>query len=234
VLAERLVAQGRDQILIGECQRLEQLEGGVRPFDPDEFIKLKGARALELWQQAVLRRLFQWREEQAERKNLPPFKVLPHPLLVDLAASAPRDLAGLSNVPGFSPKLVERYGPKLLEVIEQGLADGPLARSPQLPARDGTDGLDEAGLELFDRLKTKRTHLGEKAGFDSSLVLNRHVLPHLAKQRPKSLAELAGLPGMQPWQVEQFGAEFLELIRRFEQDLASGKIDLRPRRRRPR
>jgi hypothetical protein len=65
-------------------------------------------------------------------------------------------------------------------------------------------------------------------------VLNRHVLPRLVKERPKTLEALAALPGVQPWQVERFGAEFLELIQRFEQDLSSGKIDLRPRRRRPR
>jgi ribonuclease D len=234
ILEQRLVESGRDVIHHGECLRLEQLEASPKPFDPDEFVKLKGARTLDLAQQAVLKRLFRWREEQAERKNLPPFKVLPHPVLVDLAAALPASFEELLRVPGFSPKLAERHGQRILEEVILARREGPLEKSPFLPARDGTDGLDEAGLELFDRLKQKRTQLGEKAGFDSSLVLNRHVLPRLVKERPKTLEALAALPGVQPWQVERFGADFLELIRRFEQDLASGKIDLRPRRRRPR
>ncbi|MDP6957021.1 MAG: HRDC domain-containing protein, partial [Planctomycetota bacterium] len=63
-------------------------------------------------------------------------------------------------------------------------------------------------------------------------LLNRHGLLQLASQRPTNREQLAKLTGLQPWQVEEKGTELLELIAVFEQDLASGKVNPRRRRRR--
>jgi superfamily II DNA helicase RecQ len=110
--------------------------------------------------------------------------------------------------------------------VARAQALGPLPR--QRPEPRG-DGADEAA-ELEDRLKEWRKQRGLEQGIDSSLVLNRHAMGRIARARPRSVEELAVVDGLVDWQFESFGAELVELVGRFEADLAAGRIELGRRR----
>ena len=221
---------GRRDVHDGECERLEGLEPPERRFEPSEFIRLKGARNLDLGRQAVLRELFVARDALARDADRPPFQIVSHGTLVELALRAPRDERSLARVEGMSPKVVRRHGEALLDAIVKGRERGPLEETPRLPSRDGTDRLDEWGRELFERLKKLRTKLAERERMSASLVLNRHVLPRLAEQRPAEPSDLERVEGLQAWQRERFGRDLLEAIATFERDREAGRITL-PRRR---
>ncbi len=228
-LSAELRDRGRLDIAHSEFQRLEALVPPVREFDPDEFLRLKGARALDRMQMRALRELFVLRDRLARDRNVPPFKVIGHPQLVELARCMPRGNADLGRVAGLSPRVTQRIGGQLLEAVRRARELGPLESLPSLGARDGTDVLDEAGAELHERLKNVRKRVAERERIDASLVLNRHVLLELALRRPESEEQLAMLL---PWQRDLLGREVLETVRRFGEDLAAGRIELRRRRRR--
>jgi ribonuclease D len=90
--AQRAELEERERAVVvaGEYQRLENLAAPARAFDPDEFVRLKGARALSLQRMQVLRELFVLRDDLARRRDVPPFKVLGNNLLIEIARRSPR------------------------------------------------------------------------------------------------------------------------------------------------
>ncbi len=227
-LATRLSERGREVIVASECRRLETLDVPAREFNADEFLRLKGARTLDRLQLQVLRELFVTRDGIARERNQPPFKVLAHPMLVEIARHMPASHALLARVPGMSPKVAGRIGGALVDAVRRGRERGPLEQIPELPAKDGTHVLDEAGVELHERLKGARKKVAEAEGLEASLVLNRHVLLELAQRRPKTDADL-GL--LEPWQRELVGRELLDTVAAFERDVAKGDVAPRSKRR---
>ncbi|MEW6074389.1 MAG: HRDC domain-containing protein [Planctomycetota bacterium] len=220
-----LTERGRVPIVEGECRRLEGMTAPAHAFDPDDFVRLKGARTLNPRQAQLLRELFILRDELASRRDVPPFKVLGNGMLVEIARHLPRSSRALEEIEGLSSKVVRRLGDELLDAARRARERGPLERMPRVPARDGTGDLDDAAYELHERLKAWRKGRGQAEGLDSSLVLNRRTLLHLAAARPGDRRALAATNGILAWQIEAFGDEILALIARFDEDLAAGRIE---------
>ena len=94
-LKEELETRGRMAIVEGECKRLEKLEPAPRSFNADDFLRVKGARALTPRQMQALRQLFILRDELARSRDVPPFKVLGNGALVAIARDrAPQSVLG--------------------------------------------------------------------------------------------------------------------------------------------
>jgi ribonuclease D len=228
-----LARTGRDVIVESECRRLEALEPPDNSFDADEFVRIKGARALPPLERQVLRELYVLRERLAAEANQPPFRILNNETLILIAQTRPRHREELSRVPRVSSRQVRLYGDLLLEAVRRALELGPLKRFPALPARDGTGGFTEEQVLLHDRLKQWRKEVAERMGIDAAYVLNRHVLLRLVQQRPTDTGALARVEGVQPWQLERHGAEIVAVIARFEGELRRGELPLSGRRRGP-
>jgi superfamily II DNA helicase RecQ len=135
----------------------------------------------------------------------------------------------LTRVPGFSAKQARRWGDALLAAVERGLAAEPVRRLPSLPSKDGTSGFDHVQQELHERLKNWRKDESAKVGIDSAYLLNRHVLLELTLVRPATPEALRAIVGLQAWQLERYGDALLGVLRRFEEDLAAGRVELRGR-----
>jgi ribonuclease D len=224
--------QDRAMIVAGECARLERLEPADAPFEPNEFVRLKGARALAPIERQVLRELFTLRETLASASDQPPFRIVNNEVLVRLAQRRPKGRRDLADVAGFSHKQIKRMGDEVLAAVRKAEELGPLQRLPSLPSKDGTGELGDDAFELHERLKRWRKERAAKLGIESGYLVNRHVLLALAKQRPTSPEALAAIDGVLAWQLERFGEELVALMRGFERDLAAGKVE--PSRRRGR
>ena len=222
-MLDELEQRGRTMVVDGECRRLEALEPVEREFEPDEFLRLKGARGLDLQQMQNLRELYVLRDKLARERDVPPFKVLGNPVLVDLAREGPHTLRQLEQA-RLSPKLIKRWGSPLLSALKRARRLGPLSRVPRLRPKDPAARLDEIHVELHERLKNWRKNQAKADEMDASLILNRHVLVRLAAERPQGREALEGVDGLLPWQIELFGDAILGVIATFERDLAAGRI----------
>src|SRR3954469_22897600 len=105
-----------------EFERLSRVRASAEAPAAASFWRVKGARDLPPAKAALLEALFAYREEQAQRIDQPPFKVMGEPTLLELVRRAPRHMADLSAVPGLSPDQIRRHGAALLRAIEGGLA----------------------------------------------------------------------------------------------------------------
>lgn len=223
----------RDVVVASECRRLEALVPPDHGFDPDEWVKLKGARTLPPIDRQVLRELFRLRDEIARADDEPPFRVLNNETMLAIAATKPRTRQALQSVPGFSPRQARKFGDDVLAAIGRALELGPLTRFPRVESREGTDDFDDEQIELHERLKQVRKVVAEEAGIDSAYVLNRHVLRRIALEKPLDRAALARVEGVHDWQVDRFGHRLVEAITRFEDERVRGALPISVRRRRP-
>ena len=211
---QELDSTRRRRIVDGECRRLEQLVPADNAFEPDEFLRIQGARQLEPQAQQALRELFVLRDRLARESDLPPFKVIHNDVLMQLAARAPANQREFDELTGLSPRQSRRYGADILAALTRARELGPITRMPALLSKDGTSELDDQEFELHERLKEWRREQAIKEGFDASLVLNRHVLLRLAKIKPRHMEELAGVEGLLSWQASEMGPQLVLLIDR--------------------
>ena len=70
--------------------------------DPDKVWRVKGSNILSRQSLGVLRELWRWRENEALAANRPPFFILPHDTLIDIAAT----VAAVNNVDPLIPSLM--------------------------------------------------------------------------------------------------------------------------------
>jgi ribonuclease D len=225
-----LAARAREHFVEGECRRLEALEPPDASFDPDEFVKLKNARVLEPVGRQVLRELFTLRERLASESDQPPFRIMNNETLLEIARILPRSAHELQRIPGISPKQGRRLGEAVLESVRRGMELGPLRKLPQLPNREGTSDFSDEEIELHERLKNLRKELAQKLGIDSAYLINRHVLPRIARAKPRTLAELAKTEGILDWQVRDYGPDLLKVVEQFERERDAGMLPVGRRR----
>ena len=208
---EALTEAGRTREAQEEFERLARVgsdsgddDGNAGP-DPAAFWRVKGSRDLTPAQSAVLQALFAYREQQAERIDRPPFKVMGEETLMALVRLAPRDAESLKGVPGMTPDQIQRHAHGVLEAIQQGL-EAPAQRPPQAEREP-----DEV-RNRYDRLHTWRKDRAKARGVESDVILPRTALWDLARRPPRTLDELAHIADFGPWRRETYGAEILTLL----------------------
>jgi ribonuclease D len=217
ILLRRLEAAGRVSHVEEECLLMEQLEFEPREFDPDDYLRLKGIGKLSDDQMRVLRRLFVFREKEAERVDRPPFKVIPNRTLVDLARQLPdrEDDLPLSR----RSSIRRKYAKKLLREIEEGLDEDwkvDRRRKKKKPKRsrkkEPSRLTGRAADRAMEALKNWRNDLTEQRGFTSHNVVSNAVLKRIASARPYTLDELRDVQDVRNWQAEEFGEPILDVL----------------------
>ena len=192
-----------------EFARLAQLRGDSDNAAPDPmaFWRVKGARDLTPARAAVLQALFAYREQQAERLDRPPFKVMGEATLMELARRAPGHAEDLRRLPGMTPEQIHRHADGVLHAIQQGL-QAPAPRAPQ------ADRESDEVRDRYDRLHTWRKERARARGVESDVILPRTALWDLARRAPRTQGELAHITDFGPWRRDTYGDEILALLSR--------------------
>ena len=164
--------------LITECTR-------PRPADTDGMWRVKGSHLLGRSALAILRELWQWRENEAIATNRPPFFVLSHDAMVGVAAAA----ATQRPIETYLPRnFSERRRVGLAKAIADGLRIAPdklpkvLQRSNHRPT--------EAERKRFLELQKRRDAHAHQLGIDPTLIASRGTLSDLARNWEKYVGDL--------------------------------------------
>jgi ribonuclease D len=209
-LADDLVAMGRLAWAEEECAALAAQPALERVDDPDAFARLKGARELAPRSLAALRALYELRERLALAADRPPFKILGEAILVQLAARLPADHAALATVPGCTPRVVERWGEQILDVIARA-PDTAGAISPAAP-HGRRLSVPAAMRHRVEALRQWRSGASQRLGLEPGLVLPNRLIAAIAHAAPRDLDELVAVDGVRRWRVDAFGVEVLAAL----------------------
>ncbi len=184
-LRSELDARGRLAWHQESCARLIQDTATQAPPDPDSLWRIKGSHALERPALAVLRELWHWRESEARAANRPPFFVMSHDALVQVAAAA---AAAQPTELFLPPRISARRRGSLMEAIEQGLRVAPEHRPH--PLRRVNHRASEAEKRRLDELQKRRDTRAAGLGLDPTLVASRAMLSGLAHDWDRHASEL--------------------------------------------
>jgi ribonuclease D len=211
VLADRLRAMGR---LEWAQEEFELLGAAARLFtEPDEpgYLRLKGAKALKGRSLAILRELFEWREQIARRSDKAAFRILNNEPLLFMAKSPPGDMAALKAVRGISPDQAERRGKEILAAVQRALEipDRDLPRVER-PIRPPPDAALDARLE---RLKAVRNALAQRYDLPPGVLCPNGVLEAIARVNPASIQQMAQIRELRRWQLGELGTGLLAALK---------------------
>jgi ribonuclease D len=209
ILERELEERGRIEWAREDCLRLEEVQA-AGPRTGPLFTRVKGAAALDPRALAILEELLAWREGEAERRDVPPFRVLGNESLLEVARNAPADAAALAGVRELPHRMADRYGRALLAAVSRGVAvpEERLAAYPR-PERGTRDREVEARL---DRLKAWRTVESARLGIAPGILINNDLLGEIARTVPRLPEELLGLGSMKGWQRRELGPGILAAL----------------------
>ncbi len=177
-------------------------------FDPDSFWSINGIRDLSRQQQAILKALNIYRDQEAQRRDQPLFKIFNERTMVELARQAPTDMDELARVHGMSRGQIRRYGRALLRVI----GNGKKAQPPAFPRRQHKRRSDAVVLR-YDRLHKWRKKRAQSRGVESDVIVSRAALWEIASTNPQSGDELEQLESIGPWRCAAYGDEILRVVK---------------------
>ena len=173
------------------CARLIA-ESAIPPqIDPDEVWRIKGSTLLVPAALAVLRELWHWREREAIAASRPPFFVLAHEKMIEIAAVA-------SQREPVEPLIPLRMHPRrkanLLEAIRVAHTVPP-ENFPQI-IHHRSQRPTEAEFRRFRDLEKIRNGHAHALQIDATLIAPKSVLGDLARDWDKHA------PDLMKWQRE--------------------------------
>lgn len=193
-----------------ECQMLS----GVRPGEDSQgpfFLRFKGAGRLRRGELALLEALLTWRDQTAQKKDRPPFKVLGGQEILRIVETDPKDLQDLMKSGILSPRQTKMFARELSAVIE-GVHDLPGQTLPVFPRQKRKPAPGNDALRRMEALKNWRDRKAEKLGLDPALLMNKEALAAVAAIDPLDLDRLLAAGALKPWQQRAFSKEIVKIL----------------------
>ncbi len=197
ILTRELKRLGRLDWLEQQCRA--QIDSGGTGFAPptENDWRIGRSERLRGSGQSVLHAVWHWREAQAQRLDTPPFKVCGNALLLKIAEAAEAGEPEANILASVQlGKRHDRIFPSLAAAVRAGLVRDPKTL-PRRPGRDPNHvSLNQAEIELQDRIRSDRDRVAKKLEIDPTLIANRSQLAQIARA-PKRIHEV-----LLPWQAD--------------------------------
>jgi len=212
-LADRLKTEiealGRQSWVAEECQLLSH----VRPAETDDaplYLKFRGAGRLKPRNLAVLEELLQWRQQIAEKKDRPPFKIVGNAALMGLSVHQPTLHQEIEKFIPIKPRQLRMYADDWIAAIQQAqrLDAADLPRYPRkiIPK---TPPLIAPRMRA---IKKWRDRTARSLGIDAPVLMNKAMMTAVASDNPGNLTALARIPLLRQWQIQHFGQDMLAAL----------------------
>ena len=209
LLNEEVEKRGRADQILEEFKLMEELAWTRKPFDPDDYIRIKGANALPPEGQQILRELVGIRDQLAKEKDLPPFKVAHSADLVRLATERPADETAFLEI--FPRGRIVKDRLLWLEAISRGAAlTKPLPKKSKKAGSVSSVPMTRYQQKLFVKLRLWRDKQAEAEGVEASMILTTLGLADIIKKRVASVEMLKTSSIIRKWQIDRYGEQLVK------------------------
>lgn len=206
-MQDDLARTGREHWVGGEMEVLgDRRTYIVEPVDAWKRLKTRTNKPRFM---AMIQALAAWREQEAQRRDLPRNRVVRDEALMEIAADPPKSRDQLSKVRGFSAKMADGpFGAAVLKIADD-VTSQPKENWPRLPKPVPPDPSLAPVVELLKVLLKRRCAEHNVA---QKLVCAAADLERIAAD------DNADVPALKGWRREVFGDAAV--------DLKSGRIGL--------
>lgn len=174
------------------------------------FWQMRHTRDVAKEDLAILQALWEWREEEAQRRDRPPFKIATDQTLVNLTSHQPQTVNDLDQIGGLGQQQIRQYGKALLATI----ADAQTHPVPEQPPVERSDAIEKPVQHRYDHLRQWRTEVATERGVAPEIIFSNNILLAIAQQMPHTKAELLEIPEVGPWKAETYGDAILQMLHR--------------------
>jgi ribonuclease D len=201
-----LSTRGRLHWADEEFARLVDVVRDTRREPQERYQRIRGWNQLKPRSAAVLRQLVVWRDEEAQRRNVPRARVMRDEVLLQLARHPPRQLHELRAVRGLHGSEVDRSGEQILAAVRAALTLPPSAW-PEV-RRERKSEPEFAGLvELLQAVMKARASEEEIA---PTLLATTTDLQRLVEVKVNRAA--LDLPLLKGWRRQLLGDLLLDVL----------------------
>lgn len=208
-LRERLLSEarplGREEWIESESRRLIER---VQDAEGDErWRRVAGSASLKRRDLAVLRELWEWRDEQARTADAPPRRIMRDEMLVEVAKRRPTSVADLHALRGLDRGAARKEGPEIVRAVQRGL-DLPDADLPHVHRRDDPPQVPV----LSQLLGVVANGLAAQHRVDPGLLSTSSDLQELVRWRLGHTSRTPEPFLLQGWRGEILGHTLLEIL----------------------
>ena len=204
-MREELIAIGRWEWAKEEFARLEQIRFAEKETNGEGFRRLKGINGLDRRSLAIVRALYDWRDELARAADRPPFKIFSNDLIVDIAKAKANTPEALNGMKSFPPPIRRRYEREIVRRVGEALALPEEALPEKGEAKPWMR--DKATESRIAKLKTVRDKKAKELKIDPGVLAPKHVLSAIATTR-----NLDEVPAMREWQKRVVGDDLMRSL----------------------
>lgn len=185
------------------------VESAMREDAPrsDDAWRIRGAGRLSRKEQHFLRAIWQWREVEASRSDIPSFKVLDNRRMTEIAIWNANGQT--TRQPSLPRSCVGRRRRAYDEALDAAHA-APEKDWPQRPV------LEEKPLPVdkrrVDQLKDAAAKRAEELGVPGPVLINRAALETIVRELPEKEADLIARCGLMTWQAELLAPVLLPVL----------------------
>ena len=174
------------------------------------FLRLKGARDLSRRELAVLREVANWRDTVAAQLDRATFRVIGNEALFEIARRPPMNTSELSTIKGMPKGMIERAGADIVAAVRHGM-EVPEAELPKFPKGQRWNK-DRDFDEKVNRLKAVRDAAATRLELDPGVLCSRERLENIARSGARTVEDLAAVPDLRRWQIEEMGDGFVKAL----------------------
>lgn len=200
-LLDELTREGRIPWLQADFARLEDPATYV-PVPEEQWRRVKRISALNRRQLAVAREVAAWRENEAQRRDVPKRWILGDESIVEIARRVPATAADVGAIRGVADKAGKGAQRGIAAAVSRGLAV-PDADLPSLTKRRRPQGDVDAAVDLMVAIVRLRAR---KHGVAMPLLASREDLERLAG------GEREASPLLEGWRRKMVGEELVRLL----------------------
>lgn len=184
------------------CEKVVKVSGISEKTESKEDVwRIKGSSKADPNALVYIYELWKWRDEEARKKDRPPFMILRN-----------EDIIEFAEWRGKNPQSPLRQGPVFLKRFsgenfanfEKAVLKAdrtPAAERPQ--PRQRAEWRDERpDLEKLDPLLAACKVLAQKLQIEPSILASRGTLTAIVQNKPQSIEQVMEISGMMKWQAE--------------------------------
>ncbi|MBU0982488.1 MAG: HRDC domain-containing protein [candidate division Zixibacteria bacterium] len=169
------------------------------PQDPDDLWRIKGTSYLEPRHLVFVRKIWRWRDREAQKADLPPFRIMPNQLLLDLAVwSADHQRLPLEK----GPRLPRHCTGKRLNYLRQALDSARSLPSDKWPQHRKSGVYEPIDSAEFKALRSGVARIARDFDVPAPTIASRRSLERITLDRPRTVEAIMESSKLLRWQAE--------------------------------
>lgn len=199
-LSGELKQRGRLDWVKEEMEFLTHLDTYSNP--PEDSWKRLKLRTDKPQAIAILMEVCKWREEEAQKRNVPRQRILRDETILDLAVHAPRNAEELKHIRNLGADVANgKLGAAIMAAIERAVAKP----KNEIPKQDKKKPLPPSLAPMVEMMKLLLRIVSSENEVAGRLIASPEEIEDIARD------DNADVPPMKGWRFDVFGKEVLDL-----------------------